>query len=218
MKKIIYGIIVCIIIVGAVLIATIGLNANLLYSKNVRIDAYVGKTFNNEEIKQIAKEVFETDNVIVEQVEYYEDMASILIEEKSAENIDEKIKTLNTKINEKYGVENKVEESISVKHQPKVKLSSLLKPYIMPLAISLVVIVVYAIIRFRKIGMLKTAMLYILSILGSEALYLSLLAITRFPINRFVIPVGMLIYVIVLVTVTAIKENKYSNYIAEEKK
>ena len=90
MKKIIYGIIVCIIIVGAVSIATIGLNANLLYSKNVRIDAYVGKTFNNEEIKQIAKEVFETDNVIVEQVEYYQDMASILIEEKAAENIDEK--------------------------------------------------------------------------------------------------------------------------------
>ena len=42
MKKIIYAILVCIIIAGIVVIATIGLNADLIYRKNVEIDVYIG--------------------------------------------------------------------------------------------------------------------------------------------------------------------------------
>ena len=165
-KRIIYGIILGVIIVGAIIIATMGLNADLTYSKNVKVDIYVGKTIENNDIKQIVKEVFGEGRIIVQQVEVYGDMATVLIEEKNADNLEEKIETLNTKINEKYGVENKKEEAIQVVHQPKIRLSSILNPYIMPLAISTIAVLVYAMIRFRKLGALKTLASYLISILS----------------------------------------------------
>ena len=205
-KRIIYGIILGVIIVGAIIIATMGLNADLTYSKNVRVDIYVGKTIENNDIKQIVKEVFGEGRTIVQQVEVYGDMATVLIEEKNADNLEEKIETLNTKINEKYGVENKKEDAIQVVHQPKI---------IMPLTISTIAVLVYAMIRFRKLGALKTLASYLISILLSGALYLSFLAITRIPINRLVIPVGLLIYILVITILTIIKEKKYNGYVIE---
>ena len=214
-KRIIYGIILGVIIVGAIIIATMGLNADLTYSKNVRVDIYVGKTIENNDIKQIVKEVFGEGRTIVQQVEVYGDMATVLIEEKNADNLEEKIETLNTKINEKYGVENKKEEAIQVVHQPKIRLSSILNPYIMPLTISTIAVLVYAMIRFRKLGALKTLASYLISILLSGALYLSFLAITRIPINRLVIPVGLLIYILVITILTIMKEKKHNGYVIE---
>ena len=214
-KRIIYGIILGVIIVGAIIIATMGLNADLTYSKNVKVDIYVGKTIENNDIKQIVKEVFGEGRIIVQQVEVYGDMATVLIEEKNADNLEEKIETLNTKINEKYGVENKKEEAIQVVHQPKIRLSSILNPYIMPLTISTIAVLVYAMIRFRKLGALKTLASYLISILLSGALYLSFLAITRIPINRLVIPVGLLIYILVITILTIMKEKKHNGYVIE---
>ncbi len=216
-NKIIYVIMILIIIAGAIVIGTIGLNVDLQYSKSVQIDVYLGKTFENEDIKQIAKEVFGEGKIIVQKVEYYEDMASITIEEKNAENIDEKIKELNTKINEKYELENKVEDSIQVLYIPKVRLSSILKPYLVPMLISSIVVLVYVAIRYRKLGVLRTILTYALSIVGFEALYLSIIAITRFPVNNYVIPVGLLIYVLVITVLTIIKENAYTKYKETEK-
>ena len=214
-KRIIYGIILGVIIVGAIIIATMGLNADLTYSKNVRVDIYVGKTIENNNIKQIVKEVFGKGRTIVQQVEVYGDMATVLIEEKNADNLEEKIETLNTKINEKYGVENNKEDAIQVVHQPKIRLSSILNPYIMPLTISTIAVLVYAMIRFRKLGALKTLASYLISILLSGALYLSFLAITRIPINRLVIPVGLLIYILVITILTIMKEKKHNGYVIE---
>lgn len=216
-KKIIYSIMVAIIIIGCIIIGTMGLKADLTYSKSVKIDVYLGKTFENNDIKQIAQEVFGKDKTIVQKIEYYEDMASITIKEENAENIDEKLEQLNNKINEKYELENK-KDDMQVTHQPKIKLSSILQPYILPLIISSLVILAYVIIRFRKIGIIKTVILYALSILTAEALFLSILAITRMPINRLVMPIALLIYVIVITIVTTVKEKQYNTYQEEEKK
>lgn len=215
-KKIFYAILICIIIAGAICIATAGLKADIVYSKNVRIDVYLGKEYNHDEVEQIAKEVFKIDRVLVKQVEYYGDMFSLIIPQ-NVEDIDGKVEELNTKINEKYELENK-KEDIKVVYESKIKLSSVLIPYIAPIAISLAIILVYVSIRYRKIGIIKTLATYILSILASEAIYLSALAIFRFQINRLVIPIGLAIYVIVITTVTIIKERKLDTYHEQEKK
>lgn len=216
-KKIFYAILICIIIAGSIVIGTIGLNVDIAYSKNVKIDVYLGKEYNHEEVKQIAKEVFERDRILLQQVEYYGDMFSITIAQKADENMDEKIELLNNKINEKYELENK-KESIRVTYQPKIKLSSIITPYIIPLAISVAVILIYTLIRFRKIGIIKTLVFYILTIAASEAIYLSILAITRFPINRVVVPVGLCIYILVITIITAIQEKKLATYRETEDK
>ncbi len=210
-KKIIYGILIVIIIAGIVIVATQGLKADIIYSKNVKIDIYLGKDFENSDIKQIAQEVFGYDRIIVQKIELYGDMVSITIPDNNDENMDEKVEQLNSKINEKYELKNKVDD-ITVTHQPKIKLSSIFTPYIWPLAISALIILVYIIVRYRKIGIFRTIAFYAVTILASEAVYLSTLAIARIPVNRLVMPIGLLIYVVVLTIVTTIKEKQYAKF------
>ena len=164
-NKIIYAITVCIIIIGAIIIATMGLKADVKYSKNVRIDVYLGKNFENKDIKELAQEVFGKDRTLVQKVEYYGDMASITIKQENSENMDEKLEQLKNKINEKYELEIETKD-MNVTHQPKIKLSSILKPYIIPLSISSIIIIAYVMIRFRKLGILKTISIYALYILA----------------------------------------------------
>lgn len=214
-KKIFYAILICVIIAGAIVIATMGLKTDITYSKNLRLDIYLGKEYTREDIETIAKEVFGNERMLVQQVEYYGDMFSITISQ-DVEDIDTKIEQLTNKLNEKLGLDLK-KENITKEYQPHIRLSSVLKPYLLPLAISMVVILAYVMIRFRKIGIWKTLALYVLTVLASELLYLSILAICRIPINRLVTPIGLAIYVVVITVITARQEKKLGTYQEENK-
>ena len=207
MKKIIYAILIGIILAGIIIIATVGLKVNLIYSKNVEIDIFIGKNFETEEIKNMAKEAFGTNDVIVQEIELFEDMALIKIPDTfSEEDLNAKLEDLNNRINEKYEIENKVDD-ITISHNPKVRLSSIILPFIPILGISMVIIFIYVGIRYKKLGVAKTIFSYILWILAVEMLLLSIIAITRFPVNRIVIPIGLLLLIGVL-TVLGIKNEK----------
>lgn len=208
MKKVIYAILTCIIIAGIIVIAVAGLNVDLVYSKNLEIDVYIGKTFEKSEIEEIVKEVFNENNIILQEIELFEDMVSIKIPDTlSDEEIDTKIEELNEKINEKYEIENTVDE-IEVTHNPKVRLSSMLTPYITTLAVSMVIILIYVGIRYKKLGSLKVILEYIVYILVTELVLLSIIAITRIPVNRYIIPIGLLFLVGVITVLGFINEKK----------
>lgn len=207
MKKIIYAVLICVIIAGIVIIATLGLNADIIYSKNVQIDVYIGKIVDIKDIESIAREVFPGERIIVQEIELFQDMVSITISDnRTEEELNTKIEELNTKINEKYELENSVDD-ISVTHNPKIKLSSLIMPYALTIGISMIIILVFVGIRYKKLGVLKTLVTYILSIGAVEMILLSIIAITRLPINRFVIPVGLLL-LIVIITILGFKNEK----------
>lgn len=214
-KKIFYAILICVMIAGAIVIATMGLKTDITYSKNLRLDVYLGKEYTRADVEQIAKEVFGNARLLVQQVEYYGDMFSITVSQ-DVEDIDAKVEQLTNQLNEKLGLELK-KENITKVYQPHIRLSSVLKPYLLPLAISMIVILVYVMIRFRKVGMWKTLALYVLTVLASELFYLSILAICRIPINRLVTPIGLAIYVIVITVVTARQEKKLTGYQEENK-
>lgn len=214
-KKIFYAILICVIIAGAVVIATMGLKTDITYSRNLRLDVYLGKEYTRQDIEPIAKEVFGNERMLVQQVEYYGDMFSITISQEVGE-IDSKIEQLTNKLNEKLGLELK-KENIAKEYQPHIRLSSILMPYLLPLAISMIVILAYVMIRFRKVGVWKTLALYVLTVLASELIYLSILAICRIPINRLVTPIGLAIYAIVITVVTAKQEKKLATYQEENK-
>lgn len=216
MKKVAYVGLACIIIVGAIITLTIGLKADVIYSKNVEIDIYTEKTVDINEIKKLVKEVFPDERIIVQQIELFGDMVSITMPEKSDEELKEQLEQLNTKINEKYGTDNTVDENITIVHNPKIKLSSILKPYILPIVISIVIILVYVAIRYRKLGTIKTIISYILCTGATEALYLSIIAITRFPINRFVVPIGLVLYVTIVTVLGLVNEKKLAKIKQEE--
>lgn len=215
-KKIIYGILALIVLVGAVLVVTIGLKLDMKNDANTKIYVYIGKEFDNNDIEQIAKETFETDTAIVQKVEIYNEMALITIKEQNTENINEKIESLNSKINEKYGLENK-KEDIVIKNETKINMYSVIKPYILPMLISLIVILVYFSIIYRKLGILKNIIIYVLTVIGSQLLYASILVITRLPFNMFIIPIGLIIYAITIVVVTIIKQKQLNDYKLKQK-
>lgn len=216
MKKIVYGVLACIIILGAVITLTMGLKADISYRKNVEISIHIGKRVDIEEVKQIAKEVFPKETLKVQGIEFFEDTVSITMDSKTDKELKEKLEELNTKINEKYGTENTVEKNISVIHNPKVKLSSIIKPYLAPIAISMLIIVLYAVIRYKKLGIMQTVLKYFIYTLVGEATYLGIIAITRFPINRMVIPVGLVLYIIIVTTLSFINERKLSKTVQTE--
>jgi hypothetical protein len=215
-KKIICGILALIVLVGAVLVVTIGLKLDMKNDANTKIYVYIGKEFDNNDIEQIAKETFETDTAIVQKVEIYNEMALITIKEQNTENINEKIESLNSKINEKYGLENK-KEDIVINNETKINMYSVIKPYILPMLISLIVILVYSSIIYRKLGMLKNIIIYVLTVIGSQLLYASILVITRLPFNMFIIPIGLIIYAITIVVVTIIKQKQLNDYKLKQK-
>ncbi len=215
-KKIIYGILALIVLVGAVLVVTIGLKLDMKNDANTKIYVYIGKEFDNNDIEQIAKETFETDTAIVQKVEIYNEMALITIKEQNTENINEKIESLNSKINEKYGLENK-KEDIVINNETKINMYSVIKPYILPMLISLIVILVYSSIIYRKLGILKNIIIYVLTVIGSQLLYASILVITRLPFNMFIIPIGLIIYAITIVVVTIIKQKQLYDYKLKQK-
>ena len=146
MKKIVYAILICIIIAGIVIIATIGLNADIIYSKNVEIDVYLGKTFEKNDIKNIVNDVFPNERVIIQEIEMFGDMFSItLTDNRSEEELNTKVDELTTKINEKYEVELS-EDDIDVVHNAKIRLSSIILPYVYILAIAIVLVLVFVVV------------------------------------------------------------------------
>lgn len=218
MKKVVYAILICIIIAGIVIISTIGLKADIIYSKNVEIDVYLGKVFEENDINGIVNEVFPNERTIIQKIELFEDMFCItLADTRTDEELDSKVEELVSKLNEKYGTELNAED-IEIRHNPKVNLSSIVIPYAWTLGISIVVILVFVGIRYKKLGVIRTILTYILSIAAVEMVYLSILAIVRFPINRAVIPVGLLLLIVVLAVLGFTNEKKVTQKAVEGKK
>ena len=218
-KKNLIGILLgIIIIIGIILTATMGLNLDLMYSSHKSIDINIQKQFENEDVYKIAKEVFENQKVKVQKVELYEDMVSIIVKDAT----DEQLENLNTKLNEKYELENKKDDMV-ITNVPSVEISDLVKPYILPVSISFVVIIVYLVIYMainnrvnRKLSILKEISKAILTIIGIELLYLSVFAITRLEVNYTTLPIGIIIYAFTTILILMNLEKQYK--IEEQKK
>ena len=186
-KKILYTVIALIIVVGILITCIWGFNVNISYTEHKQVDIYIGKEFNSEDINKIAKEVLGKQEIRVQKVEVYEDMVSI----NAKEITNEQLEQINQKINEKYELENKA-DSLTIISVPKIRLLDEIKPYIMPIIISAVII------RYRKIGVLKLLISLVKSLVLPQAIYFSILAITRLPICRLTMPVALVILVVTL--------------------
>ena len=178
MKKIIYAILICIIIAGIVVIASIGLKADIIYSKNVELDVYVGEVFERNDIQDIANQVFPNERIIINEIEMFGDMFSITLADTRAEDeLNSKVEELVAKVNEKFETELETSD-VEIRHNPKARLSSIILPYAVTIGISMALILVYVGIRYRKLGIVRTVLTYIVSILAVEMVYLSIFRIT----------------------------------------
>ena len=167
MKKIIFIVLAIIIIVGIVLTATIGLNVDIIYKNHEQIKIYIGKEINIKDIEVIAKEVFTKQKIQVEMIESFNDSCAINIENVT----DEQIELLKQKITEKYGIED-LTNSIERTSIPNLRLRDLIKPYIIPVIISTLIVFGFMAIRFKNIGSVKIVMRWNIRINLSRVIFI----------------------------------------------
>ncbi len=190
MKKIIRILLICLIIAGTIVISTIGFNVGIKYSANTQISINMKQEFNVQDVKKIAKEVFKNQPVLVQQVEIYKDMAQITVKEASEEQINE----LNQKINEKYGLENKIED-LYVTNNSNVKLKTIANQYKISIAIVSIIVILYAMLLYRKLGIWKVLYTTALNMIVPQTILFSVYAVTRLPINRATAVISIMVYI-----------------------
>lgn len=211
--KILALLIAIVIIVGIIVMATIGLNFDLRYQEAKRIELYLEKDFEISDIKEITDEVLQNQSVILQKVEVYEDTVSIL-----AKDITEEQKSnIVNKVNEKYGTELST-DSIEITAIPHTRGRDIVKPYVWPFVIATAIILVYMAVRYYKLGAIKTIIKTAISLVVAQAVLLSVIAIARIPIGRLTIPMVLAVYVLSLVGITGNLEKKLREEKKEEEK
>ena len=214
MKKVIIALIACIVVAGIAITCVMGLNYELMYSQNTQLDIYIGKEFQDEEVQSIVREVIGQDKkVITQKVEIYEDMVTITVPEITTEQIEQ----INQKMNEKYGLDNQVED-IQVVHNTKIRGREMVRPYVLPVAISFLIILIVFTILYRQLSMMKVLGNFIGYTFLVQALYLSIIALTRVEVNRFTMPIAIALFAITQLAVAIKLEKKRLNQIKEEQK
>ncbi len=207
MKNKFLAVVAAIILIGIIVMAAVGFNLDANYKEYKLIEVKIGKEFKVGDIESITNEVFSGKKVQIQKVGDFADSVAIKLIDSDVS--DEQKNTLNTKINEKFGIENTV-DSINVNTIPKIKVFDLIKPYLVPLAIITFIVLIYMVVRFRKIGVAKVAAQTIGMTAMAELLFFAIIAITRHPINSLVMPVALIIYVTILTMLTGMYEKQRS--------
>lgn len=197
MKKIVYAVLAVIVIIGIIVIATVGFNVDVIYSNHQEIKVYVGKDYNIDEVKQIVNEVIPNERVVINKQEKFNDSFIVKVNKIS----DEQLENLKQKISEKYEIsEENRDNMITNSDVGNLRIRDLIRPYVVPIIISTAVILVYMGIRYKKIGIVKVILQEIIVLVMAGALLLSVIAITRCPVNRTFIPAGLTVYVLTIIT------------------
>ena len=202
-----------VIMAGVVMIAVKGFNFDLKYQDTQRVELYLKTEFNISDIRQITDEVFGNQKVMIQKVEVFEDSVSITTTSISGEQKNNLI----TKINEKYGTELTAEDT-TVEDIGHTRGRDIIKPYILPFAIAVIVVLIYLGIRYHKLSIAKVIAKSIGIMVLAQVLLFSVIAITRIPIGRLTIPMVILIYLLTLFGITTKFEKDLSKKNLEESK
>lgn len=198
--NIIIAIIALIIVIGIIMTIVFGFNKELKYKQAQTIEIYIEQEIDKEKIKSIANEVLGIKNTI-QTVEIYQDMVII-----RAESISEEQKNnLVNKVKENYEFE-QTAENTTINSIAATRIRDMYKQYIIPFAISGVIILAYMLIRYYKKGLLKVLARTIIIPVIMELLLLSIMAITRIPVGKLTPVLVIIVYVMSIIYV--IKENE----------
>lgn len=211
-KMISYIVIALIILVGIAAIFAFKLNFTLMYSEHITINVYLGKAYDLQNIKEIVEETLGKQETIYQEIESFGDSIAITVKEAT----DEQISNLESKLKEKYEIES-TETILQTNKIGHLRGRDIVKPYVVPMLIATIIILVYIGIRYVKLGALKIVCTLLLRLIAVEALLLSVIAIFRIPIGIYTMPVAMLLYMGVILHTTISCENKLQKKIATEK-
>ncbi|MBO5004535.1 MAG: hypothetical protein J6D03_04690 [Clostridia bacterium] len=215
MKKIVYAVLAVIIAIGIIVIATVGFNVDVIYSNHREIKVYVGKDYNIDEVRQIVNEVIPKERVVINKQEKFNDSFIIKVNKIS----DEQLESLKQKLIEKYEIsEENRDNAITIADIGSLRIRDLVRPYVLPIIISTLVILAYMCIRYKKLGMAKVIIQEIIVLAIAGALLLSIIAITRCPVNRMFIPSMLTVYVLTIIATNIQFTKQLENLKSKEEK
>lgn len=212
-NKIIYVISCLIIIAGIIVWKNKGFNLELQYSARKQINITNNTGINIDDINQIVSEVLGNTKYSVNEVEIFKNSVAITAKDITEEQKNEIIK----KFNEKYGTDIKSED-IDIMSIPFTRVQDAIKPFTLPGIVTIAIIIVYFLIRFSKLGVIKILLKTVIIPILSELVLFSIIAITRIPLGQIAVACGVGLYVIVIAILTNIFENQREKKIAEEQK
>lgn len=208
MKNKIFAIAAVLVIIAAIIVAIFKFNVDYCYRAYNLVSVEIGQEFNKNDIKTITDEVFSNEKIEIHSSGVYSDNLILNVNNIS----DQQKELLSTKLNEKYGIETTV-DSIKVTYIPNYRLRDLAKTYLVPMLIAAVVGLAYMVLRYKKVGITKVILQYLSLSILAEVLYVSIIAITRFQINRLVMPGAVTIFFVL----TTFLAYGYEKQLKEEK-
>ena len=195
-NKLLYIILIIVIIVGVIVYKVKGFNKELNYSNRQEFEISAASTFDVSKVEEIVKSVITNRQIKVQKVERFENAIEIT----SAEISEEEKENIINKINEEYN-ENISNEDVKITSVTATRIIDILIPYIFPIIIAMVIVLVYFVILYNKIGITEVLTKGIILPILVELSYYAIIVITRIPFGRitnsialgiFILTIGML--------------------------
>lgn len=190
-----------VILAGIVVVGIFGFNKELRYGQGQVINVYVEQMVDVTNIKKLVNECLAGKTNMVQTVEIYQDYVTI----KAKEITEEQKNNIVNKLKENYEFSQTAEDT-TIENVAATKYIDIYKKYIVPFAVSGVIVLAYIVIRYHKKGILKVLGRTIIIPFFGELFLLSIIAITRIPVGRYtpVLVIAMYITSIMMV----IRENE----------
>lgn len=204
-KLLVFIVSIVIMLTGAIMANTMGFNKSIEYGEHTKILVYMNMESNIEDVKNLVSEVF-GGRFEISYTDEFKDTISIKAQGISEEQID----NLKNKLQEKYQFEENTEYLVTLGNA-SIGTYELVKDYIKPVAISFLIVIAYFAFAYRKLGWINGFVIPALSIIIINALYVSFIAIFRIPLNEYIIPLGVLIYIMSLLGMTIYLNGKNKN-------
>ena len=195
-NKLLYIILIIVIIVGVIVYKVKGVNKELNYSNRQEFEISAASTFDVSKVEEIVKSVITNRKIKIQKVERFENALEIT----SAEISEEEKENIINKINEEYN-ENISNEDVKITSVTATRIIDILIPYIFPIIIAMVIVLLYFVILYNKIGITEVLTKGIILPILVELSYYAIIAITRIPFGRitnsialgiFILTIGML--------------------------
>lgn len=193
-KRLFLIIIILIIVSGIITLCAAGFEKSNEYKAGTRIEVYIPKGYEKQDVINIAKESF-TNKVSFEEVEKLNQVAAIKLQNYT----EEELETFKTKISEKYDIDiDSLElQEISL---PATRISTAITPYVFPTVLVTVLALIYMLFRnLKSENKWKIIFDIIIKLAIALGLYFSLILILRIPFGSYTMPLALAIYIIILI-------------------
>ena len=208
MKNIIVYVMICLVIIAGLAVwEAKGFKSELQFAPRKQIQLVNKTGIDKEEIKKIASEILGNTEFIIQPVENFGNAISIVSREMTEDQKEQIIK----KFNEKYKT-NLKNEDVEIVSISFTRIKDIIRPFLVPGVVSLILVTLYFVIRFKKLGIKSIIAKTLLMPVVAELLIFSIMAIARIPIGRLAIALGVGVYGAMIYALSAIFEQKREEY------